>query len=107
MKITDKKSLFFILCVGAWLFFLFTDSFAAEKLIPGRKLYDIIMRWVNFGILAAVFLKFARKPLMDALHGVREKIKENLDVIKNQFNDAKSGMDAEQAKLDNIEKYLE
>ncbi len=82
--------------------FLCPGAFEKES-----KAYVLIMRCINFGILVAIILKFARKPLMDALHGVREKIKESLDAIKNQFNDAKSGMDAEQAKLDNIEQYVE
>jgi F-type H+-transporting ATPase subunit b len=103
LKPKEKKLLIILFCVAAYLSF----PFAVKIFTSDRKLYDSIMLWVNFGVLVVVFIKFARKPLMDALHSVREKIKKNLDAIKKQFDDTKSDVDGEQAKLDNIEQYLE
>ena len=65
----------------------------------GRKLYDIIMLWVNFGILVALFIKFARKPLMDAVHVVRCKLEGEIGEITKQHGDSKAGLDSEEAKL--------
>jgi F-type H+-transporting ATPase subunit b len=64
------------------------------------------MLWVNFGILAFFFLKYAKKPLMDYLHGARRTVEEDLTVIKGQMNDVKSMRDAETEKLKDIEERL-
>ena len=98
----DKK-LIIILCVGIYLSF----PFAAKMLTSDRKLYDTIMLWVNFGVLVAVFIKFARKPLMDALRGVLDKIARELGEIKKQHGDKKTDLDSENAKLREIQKHLD
>lgn len=79
------------------------DAFAAEGLSPGRKLWDNILLWVNFGILAFVFLRYAKKPLMGYLRGVQTEVEEELNEIKTRFNEAKSLMDVEEGKLKNIQ----
>ncbi len=93
------------MCLSVFIFC--PDAFAAEKLSSGRRLWDNIMLWVNFGILVFFFLKYARKPLMDFLRGIREKIKKDLDAIETQFKDAESQMNAESAKIEEIEKHIE
>jgi F-type H+-transporting ATPase subunit b len=87
--------------------FFYTDAFAAEKLSSGRRLWDNIMLWVNFGILVFFFLKYARKPLMDFLRGIRDKIKKDLDTIEKQFESAESQMNAESAKIEEIDQHIE
>jgi F-type H+-transporting ATPase subunit b len=89
------------------VFFFCPDAFAAEKMSSGRRLWDNIMLWVNFGILVFFFLKYARKPLVDFLRGVRDKIKKDLDTIEKHFKDAESQMKAESAKIDEIEQHIE
>lgn len=106
MKRKIEKHLFIILCAGLLLFFLCPSSFAAEKLTEGRKLYDNIMLWVNFAILVLVFIKFARKPLMAALRGIREKLKNELDVLDGKHTDVKSRMDEEDSRINNIDQHL-
>lgn len=64
------------------------------------------MLWVNFGILAFFFLKYAKKPLMDYLHGVRRTVEEDLNVIEGQMKDVKSVRDAETENLKDIEERL-
>ena len=102
MNLKDKR-LIIILCIGIYLSF----PFAAKMLTSDRKLYDTIMLWVNFGVLVAVFIKFAKKPLMDALRGVRAKHEQELGEIKKQHNDSKGGLDSEEAKLKDIQKRLD
>ncbi len=78
------------------------DALAAEALSAGRKVWDIVLMWVNFGILVFLFLKYGKKPLMKLLRGVKTEVREELDEVGNQFSEAKSLSDAEQEKLDNI-----
>jgi len=65
------------------------------------------MMWVNFGILVVLFLKFGRKPLMAALRGVHDKIKEEIEAIKKQHREVKGDMDSEEARLGEIQQHLE
>ena len=97
---------FFSLVTLICLLLYCVDAFAAEGPSPGRRLWDNIMLWVNFGILAFFFLKYAKKPLMDYLHGVRQTVKEDLSVIEGQMKDVKSIRDAETEKLKGIEEHL-
>jgi len=73
----------------------------------GRKIWDNIMLWVNFGILVFLFIRFARKPLMDFLHSTRKKIKEDLDKVKEALNGAKTTRDEEIEKTKDLEYLLE
>ena len=50
------------------------DVMAADGSDSWRVTYDQIMRWVNFIILAAVIIKFGRRPLMNFLSGRQEEI---------------------------------
>lgn len=102
-------------CIFIFPFFLFVSSclllfcpevFAAEVISPARKRWDNILLFVNFGIIAFIFLKYARRPIMDLLREKAKKIKEELDSIDILRKDAKSTMDAEENKLNNIDQHL-
>jgi len=99
--------LFLILSLGACGLLFCPECLAAEEMPPWRKPYNIIMLWLNFGILVALFLKFARKPLMDALRGIHDRIKEEIDGIKKQHREVKGHMDSEEARLGEIQQHLE
>lgn len=90
--------------LGTIVYFLLDspDALAAEALSAGRKVWDIVLMWVNFGILVFLFIKFGRKPLMNFLRGVKTEVQEELGEVGTQFNEAKSLVDVEQEKLDNI-----
>lgn len=59
---------------AALLAILVAATTAAAAEAGWRPTYDIVMRWVNFLILAAVIVKFARRPLKDFLSTRREEI---------------------------------
>ena len=88
-------------------FSLCPDVFAEEEISSGRKLWDNIMLWVNFGILVFVFMKFARKPLIDFLRGEGKKIEEDLKTVDDKFKDAKAMMDLESDKFTGIDERME
>ncbi len=50
------------------------DALAADNPDDWRPLFDLIMRWLNFAIIAVVLFKFARKPIKDFLANRREEI---------------------------------
>ncbi|HIJ57623.1 MAG TPA: ATP synthase F0 subunit B [Deltaproteobacteria bacterium] len=62
------------LCAMVCLLITGTDLFAAEEAGGWREKYDLVLKWVNFIILASLIIKFARTPLKDFLKGQREKL---------------------------------
>ena len=64
------------------------EVLAAEGGGGWRPTYDIIMKWVNFGILAFIFFKFARRPLKNFLSDKKNEISlqiRNLEDEKNRL----------------------
>ena len=104
---TSREILFVMLCVMAVVLVLCPEAYGSQEQPGWRKPYDIIMLWINFGILVALFIKYARKPLMDALRGVRDKLEEDLGVLKKQHREKTSVMDAEETRLKEIQGHLD
>ena len=83
------------------------DASAMAEISEGRELWDNIMLWVNFGILAFLFLRYGKKPLTDFLEGEKTKIETTLDAVNGQLGEAKSKLEAEQARLRDLEGQLQ
>mgnify|MGYP006298361883 CR=1 FL=1 len=83
------------------------DAVAAEQISEGRKLYDTIMMWVNFGILVFFFMKYGKPALMNFLNGERNRIQKNLHEIEKDVNLSKMRMQEESKKLEGIDDYIQ
>ncbi|MBN1277348.1 MAG: ATP synthase F0 subunit B [Deltaproteobacteria bacterium] len=105
MNIISKKTAFFLF-IGICILGLCGDVFAQEGISQGRKLWDNILLFFNFGILVFLFIKFARKPLMNFFFGEKNKIRERLDSLDSKFQAASSAISAEAEKLKNIDEQL-
>jgi len=105
LKLSNSKFLLilFLIFIGVDVCFVILLS----KDIIARNTYNDILLWVNFGFLVTLFIKFAKKPLMDAIRGVREKLEEELGTLKKQHSAKKTDLDAEEAKLRDIQKHLD
>ncbi len=69
-----KTARLFILPLGIAMLHLSGGScLAAEEATTWRATYDLIMMWVNFGILAFLLVKYLRQPLIDFLVGESRK----------------------------------
>ena len=97
--------------VGALLFIAVMgfslDASAVAEISEGRRLWDNLMLWVNFGILAFLFLRYGKKPLTDFLEGERTKIETTLDAVNGQLGEAKTKLEGEQTKLRDLEGRLQ
>ena len=110
MKNNRKGSLFFIALISSFACVLVLDAspaFAVEATPHWRKVWNNIMLFFNFGILVFVFVKYARKPLMNFLKNMCGKIEETLNTANHQLREAQAKVDAEKAKLDAIGSHLE
>jgi len=81
-----------------WIFYTLilvtaTEALGAETSVNWRPTYDMVMRWINFGILIILFFKYARKPLADFLNGKSRQIKENIKKVEEEKEDVKARID--------------
>jgi F-type H+-transporting ATPase subunit b len=72
------------------------DAFAAEKASSWRPTYDLILRWINFGIIVFLVVKYGKTPIMNFLRGQKEKLAREV----KRLEDKKQGISA------NIEETL-
>jgi F-type H+-transporting ATPase subunit b len=98
MRCVNKIILIFC-CIIAGLLslhFLGHDAFAAEKASTWRPTYDLIFRWINFGIIVFLAVKYGKTPIMNFLRGQKEKLAQEL----KRLEDKKQGVS------ENIEETL-
>lgn len=68
------------------LHFFGHDVFAAEKASSWRPTYDLILRWINFGIIVFLVYKYARVPVMNFLKGQKQKLADEIEKLENEKN---------------------
>ena len=61
-----------------------TDALAAETTDDWRSTFDLVMRWLNFAIIAFVLVKFGRKPIKDFFSNRREEIDHRIKKFEQQ-----------------------
>ena len=61
-----------------------TDALAAETTDDWRSTFDLVMRWLNFAIIAFVLVKFGRKPIKDFFSNRREEIDHQIKKFEQQ-----------------------
>lgn len=79
------------LCGGIFILHLIgSQALAAESDGGWRADYDVIMMWVNFGILAFVIVKYARNPIKGFFRDQKESIAKTIKDIeaRKEANDA-------------------
>ena len=101
-----NRRLRIVFWAAAGVIVLCPEAFA-EGMNTGRKVWDTVMLFVNFGILVFLFIKYAKKPLMDFLHGAKGKIEEELNTVKDQYEIAQAAIDAENERISKLEKDIE
>jgi len=106
-KINIKGMLlkYFLCYMAIILVVYFTAQFAAEE-DKRKELWADIMLFVNFGIMVFFYIRFAHKPLVNFLKGQGSKIGEQLQSIEADVKDARTRMEAEAAKLKNLDDDL-
>lgn len=82
------------------------EALAAEGGSFSRADWDLIMRWVNFIILAALIIKYARKPLTDFLNNKKTDVAQLLQGYENQKKAAETKIIESQKTLAESEKRL-
>jgi F-type H+-transporting ATPase subunit b len=84
--------------VAWWIFYLVllmtsTEALGAETSASWRPTYDLVMRWLNFGIMIILFFKYARKPLTAFLKGKSRQIEESIKRVEEEKETIKTRID--------------
>ncbi|AOY57354.1 MULTISPECIES: F0F1 ATP synthase subunit B family protein [Desulfococcus] len=89
------------------------DAFAEEGNGNWRKTYDMVMLWVNFGILSFVVVKFGKKPLMGFLRMRRDEIAAEIKDLENEkalvtekINEARKAMVASDVRFAELKETI-
>jgi len=92
MKHLDKIGgiFFYLIAIALSLHFLGHDALAAEKSSNWRSTYDLILRWINFGIIIFVIVKYGKTPIMNFLRGQKGKLAQEINRLENEKEDAKA-----------------
>ncbi len=111
-----KKRHRIILTTTAWVLPILitsTDALAAEASGNWRSTYDLIMMWVNFGILAFVIVKFGKEPIKDFLSGRKAElareigdIEEKKKAVMAKINDTYRILDQSDARFEALKKKI-
>jgi F-type H+-transporting ATPase subunit b len=75
---------FVLIAVLAALSLSSVEALAAESANNWRSTFDLVMRWVNFGIIVFLLVKFGRKPIQDFLAGRRDAIDKQIKNYEQQ-----------------------
>ena len=67
-----------------------SGAFAADGSNQWRPTYDLVMRWLNFGILVFLLIKFGKKPLLSLLHKRKEELQREINRAEEQRNKAET-----------------
>lgn len=65
-----------------------SPGLASESGNDWRPTYDIVMKWLNFGILVFLFVKYAKKPLLDFLSLRREEVARDIESLEEEKKQA-------------------
>jgi F-type H+-transporting ATPase subunit b len=109
-----------ILLTGSWfltcLIMLHLSAFevlAADNPGDWRSIFDLVMRWVNFLILAFVLIKFSRAPIKKFLDGKKQDIADEIggletgkEEILRQIEESKKQLKHSQERLSELKKRI-
>ena len=75
---------YFILAVVIGILLLGTEASAANNSEDWRPVFDLVMRWLNFGIIVFILIKYARTPIKDFLLSRREEVAREIEMLEGK-----------------------
>jgi len=86
MKSADIKIRLLYALVTGFVLILFSGDFAFASESGGgwRSIYDLVLRWINFGIIVFLIVKFGKKPLMNFLHNRKESLARDIGILEKE-----------------------
>jgi F-type H+-transporting ATPase subunit b len=104
-----KKTLLAGSCFLACFFILHLTAFevlAAENSGGWRPVFDLVMRWVNFLLLAFLLIKFSRAPIKKFLEGKKQEIADEIGELEAKKDEMLRQIDESKQQLKNSRERL-
>jgi len=93
----------FILAVVIGILLLGTEASAADNSGDWRPVFDLVMRWLNFGIIVFILVKYARTPIKDFLLSRREEVAREIEMVEEKKEEANKKIQDAARMLDESE----
>jgi len=93
----------FILAVVIGILLLGTEASAADNSGDWRPIFDLVMRWLNFGIIVFILVKYARTPIKDFLLSRREEVAREIEIVEEKKEEANKKIQDAARMLDESE----
>jgi len=104
-----KKTLLAGSCFLACFIILHLTAFevlAAENSGGWRPVFDLVMRWVNFLLLAFLLIKFSRAPIKKFLAGKKQEIADEIGELEAEKDEMLRQIDESKQQLKNSQERL-
>jgi F-type H+-transporting ATPase subunit b len=92
--------------VLATLLFFGGEAGAAEGSGDWRPIYDLIMRWVNFLILAFIIVRYTRRPLKNFLADRKSDLEQEIKRLEQEKEEIAAQVDRARKRLEESEETL-
>ncbi|MFO7761706.1 MAG: F0F1 ATP synthase subunit B [Desulfobia sp.] len=116
MNSTGKKKIVSVLLASGALVAIAALSWASadagnahgdgHELVSVPLLKDLLLRVINFALLVAILVKFGKKPVMGALHGRTQKIREEFEDLEAKRAEAEKEYKEYEARLASVDDEL-
>jgi F-type H+-transporting ATPase subunit b len=73
-----------ILAVMIGILLLGTEASAADNSGDWRPVFDLVMRWLNFGIIVFILVKYARTPIKNFLLSRSEEVAREIEMVEEK-----------------------
>lgn len=82
------------------------EVLAADSANDWRPMFDLVMRWVNFLILAFLLIKFSRLPIKSFLAGKKEEVALEIEALESDKNQMLLKIDESRKQIENSKERL-
>jgi F-type H+-transporting ATPase subunit b len=82
------------------------EALAADSANDWRPMFDLVMRWVNFLILAFLLIKFSRLPIKSFLAGKKEEIALEIEALESDKDQMLLKIDISRKQIENSKERL-
>ena len=93
----------FILAAVIGILLLGTEASAADNSGDWRPVFDLVMRWLNFGIIVFILVKYARTPIKDFLLSRRAEVAREIEIVEEKKEEANKKIQEAARLLDESE----
>jgi F-type H+-transporting ATPase subunit b len=101
------------LAVVIGILLLSTEASAADNSGDWRPIFDLVMRWLNFGIIVFILVKYARTPIKDFLLSRREEVARDIEMVEEKkeaankkIQDAARMLDESEVRFARVKKRI-